>query len=320
MLTLTTSNIAPAPNSLTNNKIPTIAATYDGARARELFDSLNEWTRIYNEDIRNGKWGGFFNWRPYHTYWSETLDVPYFTSEMAADALTDGDMGVKHGFIPVSEALSSQGAVITCREDCEVPLWIEAVSPVRNFSKAPEENVFCHVDMGNDSFDASATPINNVWHSPFIGPMWSKVGILHLKKGDNILMINNMREGSRIDRIYSGIWPPFDIPSYTDPISEAPYVEYEIGLCESDTELEVRTLPTLHVHEGRDARYAVQIGSEEPQVFSIHAGDFTAEWRLNVLRGYSSRAFTLPSDLSGPQKIRVYFLDPGIVLQEIIVR
>lgn len=33
-----------------------------------------------------------------------------------------------------------------------------------------------------DDFDASATPVNNVWHSPLIGPMWSKVGTLHLKK------------------------------------------------------------------------------------------------------------------------------------------
>lgn len=95
---------------------------------------------------------------------------------------------------------------------------------------------------------------------------------------------------------------------------------YDIDLCKSDTELEVRTLPTLHVHEGRDARYAVQISSEEPRVFSIHADDFTAEWRLNVLRGYSSRKVTLPPGMTGRQKIRIYFLDPGIVLQEILVR
>lgn len=53
---------------------------------------------------------------------------------------------------------------------------------------------------------------------------------------------------------------------------------------------------------------------------AVHADDFTAEWRLNVLRGYSSRKFTLSSGLTGRQKIRIYFLDPGIVLQEILVR
>ena len=348
-------------------------AAYDGARVREMFEALNEWTRRYNEDIRDGKWKEFFNWRPYHQYWSETLDVPYYTSETSVPSAASR-------FISVDEALSSDGVSIFCEADSEIPLWIEAVSPVRNFSKAPEDNVFCHVTMGSDDFDASATPINNVWHSPFIGPMWSKVGTLHLKKGENLLKINGLRSGARIDRIYMGIWPPFedeprlsvaasdfvaqkddrvicvkglgysdgvmvrrfDTPSYEVSgagvlpnenflnevyaaeeqysVSEAPYVEYDIEFCKSDTELEVRTLPTLHVYEGRDARYAVQISSEEPHVFSIHADDFTAEWRLNVLRGYSTRSVSLPSGMSGKQKIRVYFLDPGIVLQEILVR
>lgn len=53
---------------------------------------------------------------------------------------------------------------------------------------------------------------------------------------------------------------------------------------------------------------------------AVHADDFTAEWRLNVLRGYSTRSVSLPSGMSGKQKVRVYFLDPGIVLQEILVR
>ena len=337
-------------------------ASRDGARVTELFDALNRWTRRYNEEICDGKWRNFFNWRPYHMYWSETLDVPYFTSEVHQMALQKPESR----FISVDEAMSGPGTCIFCEADCKIPIWMEAISPVRNFSKAPEDNVFCHIDMGADSFDACATPVNNVWHSPYIGPMWSKVGTLHLKKGDNVLKVSGLKPGARIDRIYLGIWPPFDeeprlriaasdfdarqdgsvicveglgysdgvmaypfdSPSYgatssvagTLPVSAAPYVEYDIELSESDTVLEVRTLPTLHVHEGRDARYAVQVGDYQPQVFSIHAGDFTAEWRQNVLRGYSSRSVCLPSGLSGRQRVRVHFLDPGIVLQEILVR
>ena len=111
---------------------------------------------------------------------------------------------------------------------------------------------------------------------------------------------------------------PFDTPSYE--IAEAPYVEYEIALEEGDRIIEIRTLPTLHVYEGRDARYAVQIGNDAPRTFSIHAGDFTAEWRRNVLHGYSSRKISLPENISGKLTFRVYFLDPGIVLQEILVK
>jgi hypothetical protein len=81
----------------------------------------------------------------------------------------------------------------------------------------------------------------------------------------------------------------------------------------------VRTLPTLHVYEGRDVRFAVQLADGEPQVFSIHADDFTAEWRWNVLRGYASRTVAIPSQCSGRQRLRIYLLDPGIVLQEVLV-
>lgn len=333
----------------------------DGARVTELFDGLNQWTRRYNEEICDGKWRNFFNWRPYHMYWSETLDVPYYTPEVHQMALQKPESC----FLSVDEALSTEGVSIFSGTDCEIPIWMEAISPVRNFSKAPEDNVFCHIDTETDSFDACATPVNNVWHSPYIGPMWSKVGTLHLKKGDNVLKVSDLKPGARIDRIYMGIWPPFDreprlriaasdfdarqddrvicvdglgysdgvmaypfdSPSYgatssvagTLPVSAAPYVEYDIELSESDTVLEVRTLPTLHVHEGRDARYAVQVGDSQPQVFSIHAGDFTAGWRLNVLRGYSSRKVMLPSKPKGAGKVRIYLLDPGIVLQEILV-
>jgi hypothetical protein len=55
-------------------------------------------------------------------------------------------------------------------------------------------------------------------------------------------------------------------------------------------------------------------------VFSIHTEDFTSEWRCNVLRGYASRSISIPATSHGRQKLRIYFLDPGIVLQEILLQ
>jgi hypothetical protein len=254
--------------------------------------------------------------------------------------------------------VSPDGLVVESGQDADIPLWLEALTPIRNFSKAPADNVFCRITTNNDSFDASATPINNVWHAPYVGPMWSKVGTLHLKKGINHLKISDLKSDARIDHIFLGLWPPFqddprqriaaadyrqchdsreghvakiaglgfkdgvlvqpfDTPSYQ--IESAPYVEYNLDLQAGDRQIEIRTLPTLRVYEGRDARYAVQLADDEPQVFSIHAGDFTAEWRWNVLRGYASRSVSVPTLAKGPQRLRIYFLDPGIVLQEILI-
>ena len=83
--------------------------------------------------------------------------------------------------------------------------------------------------------------------------------------------------------------------------------------------VEIRTLPTLHIYEGRDARYAASLDGTVAEVFSIHTDDFSAEWRRNVLHGYSSRKLYVPMPEAGKRTLRISFLDPGIVLQEIRV-
>ena len=330
-------------------------ALKDAARATEMYDALNVWTRKYNQELLDGKWDHFFDWRPYFWNGSKVMDAPVATQAL----LDEVAASPKPGFISVSDALSQGGAVIDSEVDGSIPIWIKALSPIVNFSKAPENNIFCHVLCGKDSFDASATPINNIWHAPYVGPMWSKVGTLHLKKGDNTLRLTELKPDARIDDIFIGVYPPFpaesrlcipaggysavrqgragtvttvpqlgfsdgvvvlpfDTPSYDD-VNEAPCVEYELDLKDGDSRIEVRTLPTLHVYEGRDARYAVQLDDRAPEVFSIHTDDFSAEWRWNVLRGYSFRTIDVNGVSAGKHRLKVYPLDPGIVLQEVRV-
>ena len=337
--------------------LDSIGAMADADRVTQMFHDLNDWTYHYNNKIQGGKWREFFNWQPYHWFRSEKIDPPVATKEIL-EAVCQMP---QPRYLAASDATGDGGAVIESDVDAEVPLWIEALTPIRNFSKAPEDNVFCRVTTGTQSFDASATPINNVWHAPYVGPMWSRVGTLHLKQGRNVLRLSDVKTDARIDRIFIGMYPPFaseprlripasnyqkkhdsqegsitQVPQlgYTDGIlvqpfntpsydvtnlDEVPFVEYDLDIQEGDSIIEIRTLPTLHVYDGRDARYAVQLGDAAPQVFSIHANDFTAEWRWNVLRGYASRSVQVPTSLSGRQHLRVYLLDPGIVLQEILI-
>ncbi len=323
-----------------------LGAMADANRVKQMFNGLNNWTRHYNEEIGNGKWAEFFNWQPYHWFRSEKIEQPVATPELIAQAAK----GPKARFLPVAEALSEEGVLIESDRDAEIPLWMEALTPVRHFSKAPADNVFCRISTDQENFDASATPINNVWHATHVGPMWSRVGTIHLKKGKNRLCVSQLKPDARIDQIFIGLYPPFAreprvrIPAslyqdkqggicripqlgYTEGVivqpfgttdpAETPYVEYDVDIKDGDTAIEIRTLPTLHVYDGRDARYAVQLGDAKPEVFSIHANDFTAEWRWNVLRGYASR--NIPVTAKGHQRLRICLLDPGIVIQEILI-
>lgn len=326
-----------------------VGAMEDAERVKEMFSELNDWTYIYNNELLEGKWSQFFSWQPYHWYRSEKIDPPYATPEL----ITQCKHGPAPRFLPVSDVLSDDGVVIRSDISGDIPIWIRAFSPIRNFSKEPSDNVFCRVVTDTTAFDASATPINNVWHAPYVGPMWSQVGVIHIKKGKTHLKIDHLKPDARIDNIYLGLYPPFvreprvRIPAvsylskhadvqripqlgYTDAmlvlpfdtvtyktVSDAPYIEYEIDLQPSDSLIEIRTLPTLHVYEGRDACYAVQLGDSSPKLFSIHTKDFTAEWRRNVLHGYASRS--IPVTQKGRQRLRIYLPEPGIAVQEILV-
>lgn len=327
----------------------------DASLAMEAFNELNEWTSRYNEDLLDGKWREFFSWQPYHWHRSKKMDAPVSTEEL----LDKVGQSPAARFIDPVEALTEQGACIVAEVEGDIPVWMEALSPIRNFSKAAADNVFCHVTVCDQAFDASATPINNIWHAHYVGPMWSKVGTVHLKKGENYLKVTQLKEDARIDGIWLGVWPPFqeeaysitpaamfdahhdsnegkieiipwlgfadgvlvqpfDTPSYDD-VAEAPYVEYELNLPVSDGRIEVRTLADLHVYEGREIRYAVQVDDNLPEVFSIHTDDFSAEWRKNVLRGYSCRSVDVTAQEAGRHRVRIYFMDPGVVIQEICV-
>ncbi len=47
-----------------------------------------------------------------------------------------------------------------------------------------------------------------MWHSPQIGPMWSEVGTIHLRKGENRLNVRMLEADAHIDNIFLGLWPP----------------------------------------------------------------------------------------------------------------
>lgn len=331
-------------------------ALADATRAKEMYAELDAWTYRYNNELLDGKWKEFFNWKPYHWFRSPVMDAPMASPEM----LEEVARCTAPRFLSVEAALSKEGAAIDSQAACEMPLWIHALTPIRNFSKAAEDNVFCRVNIGGQSFEASATPVNNVWHAPYVGPMWSQVGAVRLVEGKNTLKITELKPDARIDGVFLGFYPPFpdapmaripaadyassanpagkgrittisglgysdgvlvlpfDTPSF-DSCAEAPYVSYQVDLPEGADCIEVRTLADLHVYAGRGDRYAVRVDGGEPRVFDIHTEDFSAEWRWNVLRGYSCRRIDMSDAPRGPHEVKVYYLDPGIVLQEICV-
>lgn len=324
--------------------------TTDALKARDKVDEL---TRYYNEKLLDGKWDNFFNWHP-NWYLDGLKEVMEFA---------DKDLLEKSYVMPASvwimpetyqRCLFKEQYTFQADKDGMMPLWIKARTRILNNSFDAKDNEYATISINETTLRASAFPHGNIWHTDTIGPMWSCVGEIPVKKGMNKLQVSNIVPNTRVCGIYAGIQPPFakepllriqakdyiakndvagatisTIPmlGYTDGVTtqpfqtpsfnvqNAPWVEYELTSGMHGT-LEIRTLPTLRIYEGRDARYAVSIDGGTPQIFSIHEHDYSSEWRWNVLRGYTRRFIPLEKNAN---KVRIYLLDPAVTLQELLV-
>ncbi|MBS2210678.1 glycosyl hydrolase 115 family protein [Carboxylicivirga mesophila] len=136
---------------------------------------------------------------------------------------------------------------------------------------------------------------------------------------------HNSKESSVMETRGLGIGSGVSITPFTSPslkahqYGEAAWIEYEIAISKGQSEIEIRTLPTQRIHDGRGLCYAVSINDEEVQAFNVQADEFTPEWQDNVIRGFTSRKVNYSAVKDESIRLRIYFLDPGLVIRDIVV-
>lgn len=97
------------------------------------------------------------------------------------------------------------------------------------------------------------------------------------------------------------------------------YLEYDIEfVSEGDAEVEFYLSPTLNFNGNRGLRYAVSLAGDEEQIvnFNGHYKDELGKWQAEAIIK-SSTKHQVPS--SGKHTLRFRALDPGIVLQKIVI-
>ncbi|OCX52914.1 hypothetical protein BEL04_00885 [Mucilaginibacter sp. PPCGB 2223] len=105
--------------------------------------------------------------------------------------------------------------------------------------------------------------------------------------------------------------------SYDDNIQAAPYVEYKANLTQGENSIIVKCLPTFKLYNGMGLRYAISVNGDMPQIVDINAKADTKEWSPNVLRGYSIGQTKHQVAKAGEGTIRIYLLDPSVVLSQV---
>jgi hypothetical protein len=117
---------------------------------------------------------------------------------------------------------------------------------------------------------------------------------------------------------------PVTAKSVTPP-TDSPCLEYKMYLFHSgDVEVEAIVAPTLNFVPGRGLRYAVSFDDQPPQIVDIvpqkfSAGDGNRDWENSVKD--SARKVKSRHTLSqgGYHTLKVWMVDPGVVLQKLIV-
>jgi hypothetical protein len=113
-------------------------------------------------------------------------------------------------------------------------------------------------------------------------------------------------------------------PAHT-PGKDSPCVEYGMFLfSEGEAEVIVYVAPTLNFLPGRPVRYAVAFDDSEPQMITMVPADFDAmngnrDWEKTVSDNYRITISKHTIGDPGYHTLKIWMVDPGVVLQKIVV-
>ena len=112
---------------------------------------------------------------------------------------------------------------------------------------------------------------------------------------------------------------PVTAESVTPP-RDAPRLEYKLYLFDPRTvEVEAILAPTLNFVPGRGLRYAISFDDEAPQVIDALAQNSVEDWRTSVKDSVRKVQSTHLLAKSGYHTLKFWMVDPGVVLQKLVV-
>jgi hypothetical protein len=79
----------------------------------------------------------------------------------------------------------------------------------------------------------------------------------------------------------------------------------------------VFTLPTHPINNNFSVRYAVSIDNGPLKVVDMKTFGRSEEWKQNVLRNRAERRIEMPFLKAGKHTLKIYCVDPGVILDEI---
>jgi hypothetical protein len=101
---------------------------------------------------------------------------------------------------------------------------------------------------------------------------------------------------------------------------QSPFVQYDFYSLSSTTpEVTVYTLPTHELNKNWGARCAASIDDGPLHIIDFKTIGRSEIWKLNVLRNSADSKFKTQPIKIGKHNLKIYMMDPGVILDRIIV-
>ena len=111
---------------------------------------------------------------------------------------------------------------------------------------------------------------------------------------------------------------PMTAPSVTPP--DAPCLQYQIYLFNpGPVQVETILAPTLNFAPGRGLRFAIAFDGQPPQIVDVLGHNSQTDWETSVKDSVRKIQSTHTLATSGYHILNIWMVDPGVVLQKIVV-
>lgn len=121
-------------------------------------------------------------------------------------------------------------------------------------------------------------------------------------------------------RTLSGVMPWPVTSSSTLEATAGMWLEYRMYLfAQGKVSVDVHLAPTQKFQPGSGFRYAISFDNEVPQVINVHADESLAAWEKAVADGVKTLTSQHTIAQAGYHELKFWSLDPGVVLQKLVV-
>jgi hypothetical protein len=107
--------------------------------------------------------------------------------------------------------------------------------------------------------------------------------------------------------------------------SDAPVLQYDFNLSKAgEASIHFNLIPTQPLRYGTGLRFAVAVDGDAPRLVTLSAGvgaevGSSPAWQENVLDNTNSTAIAQSFAAPGAHTLKIYMVDPGVLLEKIVI-